>query len=224
MFYIFTHCNQKNSETSQTAVRVSLVLGMRYLTKTSPLIVQQVSITCYFYFHRCCNLLWVGRGFFWIINLSVMCQYRYQKHTFYRSAINFVLRLSKTNNIFWTIVICYSYIFHDLKRCPYALEMRKQITKLDMNMTWNDKSGCQCHSHLFPVLISIIVKLASIPKQPLSELLSLSYWKIVIFLDIQQQNSLFDSEFADVLKCNHCPCVNMEQQMKRRTSYRIWIQ
>ena len=37
MFYIFTHCNQKNSETSQTAVRVSLVLGMRYLTKTSPL-------------------------------------------------------------------------------------------------------------------------------------------------------------------------------------------
>ena len=35
MFYIFTHCNQKNSETSQTAV--SLVLGMRYLTKISPL-------------------------------------------------------------------------------------------------------------------------------------------------------------------------------------------
>ena len=224
MFYIFTHCNQKNSETSQTAVRVSLVLGMRYLTKTSPLIVQQVSITCYFYFHRCCNLLWVRRGFFWIINLSVMCQYRYQKHTFYRSAINFVLRLSKTNNIFWTIVICYSYIFHDLKRCPYALEMRKQITKLDMNMTWNDKSGCPCLSHWFPVLISMLLKLASIPKQPLSELSSLSHRKIVIFLDIQQQNSLFDSEFADVLKCNHCPCVNMEQQMKRRTSYRIWIQ
>ena len=222
MFYIFTHCNQKNSETSQTAV--SLVLGMRYLTKTSPLIVQQVSITCYFYFHRCCNLLWVGRGFFWIINLSVMCQYRYQKHTFYRSAINFVLRLSKTNNIFWTIVLCYSYIFHDLKRCPYALEMRKQITKLDMNMTWNDKSGCPCLSHLFPVLISMLLKLASIPKQPLSELSSLSHRKIVIFLDIQQQNSSFDSEFADVLKCNHCPCVNMEQQMKRRTSYRIWIQ
>ena len=35
MFYIFTHCNQKNSETSQTAVL--LVLGMRYLTKISPL-------------------------------------------------------------------------------------------------------------------------------------------------------------------------------------------
>ena len=87
-----------------------------------------------------------------------MCQYRYQKHTFYRSAINFVLRLSKTNNIFWRIVLCYSYIFHDLKRCPYALEMRKQITKLDM--------------------ISIIVKLASIPKQPLSELSSLSHRKI----------------------------------------------
>ena len=123
------------------------------------------------------------------------------------------MRSSKRNNFFWIIVLCYSYIFHDLKRCPYGLKMRKQITKLDMNMTWNDKSGCQCHSHLFPVLISIIVKLASIPKQPLSELLSLSYWKIVIFLDIQQQNSLFDSEFVDVLNCNHFPCVNTEQHM-----------
>ena len=27
------------------------------------------------------------------------------------------------------------------------------------------------------------------------------------------KNSLFDSEFVDVLKCNHCPCVNMEQHM-----------
>ena len=177
----------------------------------SRVISQQVSITCYF--HRCCNLWWVRREFFWIINLSVMCQYRYQKHTFYRSAINFVLRLSKTNNIFWTIVLCYSYIFHDLKRCPYALEMRKQITKLDMNMTWNDKSGCPCLSHLFPVLISMLLKLASIPKQPLSELSSLSHRIIVIFLDIQQQNSLFDSEFVDVLKCNHCPCVNTEPHM-----------
>ena len=119
----------------------------------------------------------------------------------------------KKNNIFWIIVLCYSYIFHDLKRCPYALEMRKQITKLDMNMTWNDKSGCQCLSHLFPLLISIWLKLASIPKKLLSELLSLSHWKIVIFLDIQLQNSLFHSEFVEVLKCNHCPCVNMEQHM-----------
>ena len=119
----------------------------------------------------------------------------------------------KKNNIFWIIALCYSYIFHDLKRCPYALEMRKQKTKLDMNMTWNDKSGCQCHSHLFPVLISIIVKLASIPKQPLSELLSLSYWKNSYLLGYPTKNSLFDSEFVDVLKCNHCPCVNMEQHM-----------
>lgn len=59
----------------------------------------------------------------------------------------------------------------------------------------------------------MLLKLASIPKQPLSELSSLSHRKIVIFLDIQQQNSLFDSEFVDVLKCNHFPCVNMEQHM-----------
>ena len=59
----------------------------------------------------------------------------------------------------------------------------------------------------------MLLKLASIPKQPLSELSSLSHRKIVIFLDIQQQNSLFDSEFVDVLKCNHCPYVNMEQHM-----------
>ena len=89
-----------------------------------------MSITCYFYFHRCCNLWWVRRGFFWIINLSVMCQYRYQKHAFYRSAINYVLRSSKRNNIFWTIIICYSYIFHDLKRCPYALEIKKTDNKV----------------------------------------------------------------------------------------------
>ena len=118
------------------------------------------------------------KGVFWI---SVMCQHRYQKHAFYRSAINYVLWLLKRNNIFWIIIICYSYIFHDLKRCPYALEMRKQITKLDMNMTWNDKSGCPCLSHLFPVLISMLLKLASIPKQPLSELSSLSHRKIAIF-------------------------------------------
>ena len=167
-------------------------------------------IKCYFYFYRCCNLWWVWRGFFWI---SAMCQYRYQKHAFYRSAINYVLWLLKRNNIFWIIIICYSYIFHDLKRCPYALEMRKQITKLDMNMTWNDKSGCPCLSHLFPVLISMLLKLASIPKQPLSELSSLSHRKIAIFSDIQQQNSLFYSEFVDVQKCNHCSCVNVEQHM-----------
>ena len=136
-----------------------------------------LNIKCYFYFYRCCNLWWVWRGFFWIINLSVMCQYRYQKHAFYRSAINYILRSSKKNNFFW-IVLCYSYIFHDLKRCPYGLKMRKQITKLDMNMTWNDKSGCPCLSHLFPVLISMLLKLASIPKQPLSELSSLSHRKI----------------------------------------------
>ena len=141
-----------------------------------------------------------------------MCQYWYQKHAFYRSAINYVLRSSKRNNFFWIIVLCYSYIFHDLKRCPYGLKMRKQIAKLDMNMTWNDKSGCPCLSHLFPVLISMLLKLASIPKQLLSELSSLSHRKIVI-LDIQQQNSLFDSEFVDVLKCNHFPCVNTEQHM-----------
>ena len=135
------------------------------------------------------------------------------KTCFYRSAINYVLRSSKRNNFFWIIVLCFSYIFHDLKRCPYGLKMRKQITKLDMNMTWNDKSGCPCLSHLFPVLISMLLKLASIPKQPLSELSSLSHRKIGIFLDIQQQNSLFDSEFVDVLKCNHFPCVNMEQHM-----------
>ena len=33
------------------------------------------------------------------------------------------------------------------------------------------------------------------------------------FLDIQQQNSSFDSEFVDVLKCNHFPCVNTEPHM-----------
>ena len=32
--------------------------------------------------------------------------------------------------------------------------------------------------------------------------LSLWHWKIVTFLDIQLQNSLFHSEFVDVLKCN----------------------
>ena len=96
------------------------------ITRDVELIAQQVSITCYFYFHRCCNLWWVRRGFFWIINLSVMCQYRYQKHAFYRSANNYVC-CCKKNNIFWIIALCYSYIFHDLKRCPYALEMKKQI-------------------------------------------------------------------------------------------------
>ena len=59
-----------------------------------------------------------------------MCQYRYQKHAFYRSANNYVCGCKK-NNIFWIIVLCYSYIFHDLKRCPYALEMKKQIKKIN---------------------------------------------------------------------------------------------
>ena len=71
-----------------------------------------------------------------------------------------------------------------------------------MNMTWNDKSGCQCLIHLIPLLISMLLKLASIPQKLLSELLSLWHWKIVTFLDIQLQNSLFHSEFVDVLKCN----------------------
>ena len=66
-----------------------------------------------------------------------------------------------------------------------------------MNMTWNDKSGCQCLSHLFPLLISMLLKLASIPKKLLSELLSLWHWKIVTFLDIQLQKNKID-----VLKCN----------------------
>ena len=37
----------------------------------------------------------------------------------------------KKDNIFWIIALCYSYIFHDLKRCPYALEMKKQIKKIN---------------------------------------------------------------------------------------------
>ena len=51
------------------------------------------------YFHRCCNLWWVRRGFFWIINLSVMCQYRYQKHAFYRSANNYICGCKKKQHL-----------------------------------------------------------------------------------------------------------------------------
>ena len=97
------------------------------ITRDVEFIAQQVSIKCYLAIFTDVVIFGEFEGGFSELLTYQRCANIDIKNMFFTVQPIITFAVVKKNNIFWIIALCYSYIFHDLKRWPYALEMKKQI-------------------------------------------------------------------------------------------------